>query len=164
MSREILRAILKDDREKFDILIIQNAGINEVTEQEKWNYLHRALMLPTMQPSVEMIQHLIDCGINVDAIDVYGNSPLHYACRLKNSKIIKVLLGANIEKNTVNKDGVSPLREALLTKPFDYESIKLLLESGADVYQKIDGGASVKEFAFIVLYEDKELLDLFGKY
>jgi len=161
MSREILRAVLKDNVEKFNSLLQQGNDVNEITEKEKWNYLHRALMSITMPPSFEIVQYLITCGININAIDAYGNTPLHYAVKLKNIELINVLLSANVEVNHVNKDGVSPLRETLLTKPFDHNSIKRLLESGADAEQKVSGGCTIKEFADIVASEDQILIDLF---
>lgn len=163
MSREILRAILKNDKNKLNTLINQGINIDEVTEKEKWNYLHRALMTITMVPAPEIINYLIQNGVDVNAIDIYGNTPLHYAARLKNSQIIEVLLSvANIEVNHINNDGVNPLREMLLSKPFDYDSIKLILEAGADKEQKVDGGISVKSFANTIANGDSTLINLFA--
>jgi ankyrin repeat protein len=164
MSREVLKAILKGNIDKVDAFINEGIGINDVTEKEKWNYLHRALISVAIPPPLEMIQHLISCGVDVNAVDVYGNTPLHYAARLKNTGIIKALLIANANVNHVNNDGVSPLREMLLTKPFDYESIKLLLESGADVSQKVKDGISIKHFAEAIANEDNVLMDLLRNY
>ncbi|QLE97116.1 ankyrin repeat domain-containing protein [Neptunomonas phycophila] len=163
MSREVLRAILKGDIEKFDGFIQQGIVVNEVTEKERWNYLHRALMSIAKPPVLEMVQHLIACGVDVNAIDVYGNNSLHYAMKLKDANIVRVLLDAKVDVNHVNDEGVSPLREALLTKPYDYSSIQLLLEHGADVEQKVEGGISVKEFSATVANEDATLMDLFNK-
>lgn len=164
MSLEVSRAIFDGDVEKFDTFVRQGLDVNEITEKESWNYLHRALISPAMPPTLEMIQHLIGYGIDVNAVDVYGNTPLHYAARLKNAQLIRALLNANAKVNHVNKDGVSPLREMLLVKPFDYDSISLLLESGADAGQKSGKGISVRDYAKIVAYEDTALIDLFNKY
>lgn len=162
MSREALRAILKGDIGKFDDYVQEGMDVNEKTEKEKWNYLHRALMSVAKPPKPEMVQHLIGLGVDVNAVDEYGNTPLHYAIRLKNAELIKILLDANAEINHVNEEGVSPLRQALLAKPFDYNSIKLLLDAGADIEQKTDTGITVKEFAETVA-NDPELVDLFKR-
>lgn len=162
MSREVLRAILKSDIEKFDSLIQQGLSVNELTEKEHWSYLHRALMSITKPPTLEMVKHLIACGLDVNAIDIYGNNALHYAVKLKNPSLVKVLLDAGADVNHVNKEGVSPLRETLLTKPVDHSSIQILLEHGADIEQKTEGGISVKEFAETVAGEDDTLITLFN--
>lgn len=163
MSREMFRAIVKNDKKKINTLINQGMNIKEVTEKEKWNYLHSALMTRTLVPEPEIINYLIHNGVDVNAIDIYGNTPLHYAARAKKPQIIEVLLSvANIEVNHINKDGVSPLREMLLSKPFDYDSIKLILEAGADKEQKLDGGKSVKSFANTIANGDGALINLFS--
>ena len=48
-------------------------------------------------------------GINVDAVDGAGLSPLHYACKKGYKDIVKLLLdkGANI--NAISNTSVSPL-------------------------------------------------------
>lgn len=163
MPREVLRAILKGNIEKFDDLIQQGIVVNEVTEKERWNYLHRALMSIAMPPTLQMVKHLISSGVDVNAIDIYGNNSLHYAMRLKDANIVRALLDANVDVNHLNEEGVSPLREALLTKPFDHTSIQLLLEHVADVEQKVEGGLTVKELVDIVAGEDTALIDLFNK-
>ena len=159
MSREALRAILKGDINKLDEFIQQGLDINETTEKEKWNYLHRALI--TRSAPKEMVKHLISCGVDVNAIDSFGNTPLYYAARLKNGEIIKLLLDSKANVNHVNKDGISPLRELFSKKPFDYNSVKLLLDAGADLDQKVEGGGSVKSLAETVAFEEVLYLRLF---
>ena len=111
-----------------------------------------------------MLRSLIERGNDVDAIDIYGNVPLHYAARLKNAELVRVLLDADADVNHVNREGVSPLRQALLKKPTDYESIQMLLESGADMQQQVEGGKTIREFVDIIAHSDPALVDLFNKY
>lgn len=56
-----------------------------------------------------MIKHLISVGVDIHAVDVYGNTPLHYAAQLRDAGIIKALLISKADINHVNKlkDGIS---------------------------------------------------------
>lgn len=162
MSIEILRAILKNDFAKLDLLLKSGGDIMEITENEKWNYLHRALGSMPISPSYEIIQELVKRGLDVNAIDYYGNTPLHYAARSKRTDLIELLFNAGAKINIVNMDGVSSLRQLLLSKPYDYKSIKFLIQMGADVNQKADGGLTIKEFVQVTANGDEELLRIFN--
>ena len=150
MSREVARAIFKNDVAKFDSLIENGVDINSITDQEGWNFLHRALLAVSNPPSLEMVKHLIDKGVDVNAIDCYGNTPLHYAARLKAPDLIKVLLDAGSHIDPVNFEGVTPLRETLLVKPFNLDAIDIFLSRGANMDHCSQGAATVKEYAEII--------------
>lgn len=165
MSREIARAIYKGDIDKFDFYIQSGVGVNTLTEVEKWNFLHRALMPISLTVSSDMVKHLIDCGVNVNAIDYYGNTPLHYAARLGDSKLLKLLLDNGAAVDAENLEGVTPLRELLLKKPVNLEAIDMLLSCGANMNHKAEGGKTVKEYAQIIAHGDNtRILDVFNKY
>ena len=87
---------------------------------------------------------------------------MHYAARLKRPDLIKALIVAGADVNVVNYEGVSPLRQLFLVKPFDYECAKLLLSNGADKNQKVDGGVSVKSYVASVASRDTEIIELFN--
>ena len=131
MCREIMRAIFEGDVRKFDNHISQGVDLNYITQNEQWNFLHRALISVSIPPMPEMIKHLIVKGIDVNAVDCYGNTPLHYAARIKNVEIIEMLLEAKAEINKKNKDRLTPLQLMLRKKPVDLSAINLLLLNGA---------------------------------
>jgi len=160
MSRELLRAILKNDINKIDQLRQNGADILDLTDKEGWNYLHRSLLVMNMVPDAATVCYLIDNGVDFQQVDVYGNIPLHYAVRAKKPELVKVLIENGSGVNTVNKDGVSPLREALLTKPIDYETVQILVNAGADINQSSDGGMSVVQFAKTTAQNDGKLMDI----
>jgi hypothetical protein len=71
--------------------------------------------------------------------------------------------GASID--LANNDGVTPLRQTLLSKPFSLDATELLLARGADPEAKMKNGKTVREFAHLVSYgADKAIGDLFEKY
>lgn len=159
-------AIFDGDIDKFDLLVQeQNLDINTTSAKEKWNFLHLALESVVEAPIPAMIEHLIKRGVEVNARDCYGYTPLHYAARSKNSEAIKLLLDAGSEIDPVDNDGLTPLRHTLLKKPTDLKSIELLLARGADVNQKPDGGCTVMEYAETISHgDDAVILELFEKH
>lgn len=161
MSREALRAILKGDKNKFDNLVKLGLAPSDLTEKEQWTYLHRALITITKPAPLDMIKHLVAYGIDVDAVDSYGNTALHYAVRLNNLSTVEYLVEQNANVNHVNIDGVSPLRQALLTRPFNHDILQLLIKNGADTSQKTDGGITISEFANTVARNETSILELF---
>jgi len=55
-----------------------------------------------------VIEYLLECGADVNAEDVEGDTPLHDACRLGHVASAKLLLKAGAFKDTKNKMGESP--------------------------------------------------------
>jgi len=69
------------------------------------NLMYETLLMTTVKYNlIEMSQFLIECGVNINWSDIYGNTALNNACRNKNIEIIKLLLknGAIITQNTMS--------------------------------------------------------------
>lgn len=165
MNEDIMRAIFKGDIEKFDTLLEQGIDASVVTENEHWNLLHRSLVSVSLTPKPEIISKLINSGVDVNTRDCYGNTPLHYAARLKNLELMEILLNAGAEIDPVNKDGLTPLRLMLLTKPANLKAIELLLSRGANMDQSVEGGITVREYAKIISHGDNRgIIELFDQY
>ena len=163
-SEDVIEAIYEGDIIKFDSFINRGLDINTITEGDKWNFLHRALV-STNHPIVpKMIKHLVDLGVDVNATDKYLNTPLHYASRIKSQdgvEAIEILLDANAEIDPVNQDGITPLRMSLISKPFNREIISLLLSRGANPNHATKG-CSVKQLAEMVSHGDNaDIIKLF---
>lgn len=169
MSREIMRAVFQGDIAKFDSFLAKGLDVHTVTERENWNFLHSALVSVSLKPDLAMIQHLIDLGINVNGVDSFKNTPIHYAVRTKHTDIhislIEMLLDAGAEINHENVDGVTPLRHMILSKPYDTGAFELLLSRGADLNHRVDDGLSVREFVERIGHgEDACLFDIVKRY
>ena len=112
-----------------------------------------------------MIKHLIEFGVDVNARDYYGNTPLHYAARLKKSELIEMLLNAGAEIDPVNKDGLTPLRLMLLTKRHNLEAIEVFLSHGVDINRSVRGGFTLKEYVRTISRpENHAIVEIFNKY
>ena len=113
--------------------------IHRISESEEWSYLHQACR--SIDPPSETIEFLIGEGLDVNAIDWYGHTPLMWAIRYQNVPAIRVLLAHGAAELIEHKDrkGITPLFLAL-KKPYSYEMIKLLLDAGANPDIKPTGG------------------------
>jgi ankyrin repeat protein len=135
------------------------------TEKEQWNLLHMALLPPKDRTPIAVIEYLLRQGVEVNAKDCYGNTPLIYAARAKYIEAMRLLLDHGASIDLANNDGVTPLRQTLLSKPFSLDATELLLARGANPEAKMKNGKTVREFAHLVSYgADKAIGDLFEKY
>lgn len=76
------------------------------------------------------LKELLEMGLDPNAIDEYGNTPLGVATRNPNTEeMVKLLLEAGANPNSANEKGRTPLHN--LYRP-SKETVKLLLGAGAD--------------------------------
>jgi ankyrin repeat protein len=162
---EIVDAILDGDIEKLNALISDSCQIFQgITDADCWNLLHLALVDPTVRTPPAMIQYLIGKGVSVNAVDLHGYTPLHFAARQKYTDAIKLLLDAGAAIDPINEDGITPLRQTLLSKPYSIEATELLLSRGADP-EKGKTGQTVRDYVKVIAHGlDRVLLDLFDRY
>lgn len=166
MISDVSKAILTGDCNAFDALVKGGLDVNQRTESDRWNFLHKALVSVVLPPNPEMIRHLIDVGVDVNARDSKMWTPLHFAVRTKNSLVVKMLLDAGAEVDAVNDEGISPLHQCLLEQPCNIEVAQMLLAAGADP-DNDRGGGTVRNYADATFDPDsdaiRELLDKYTK-
>ena len=155
----IYEAIFDGDCQKLCTLV-DKIGADFQLANDKWNLLHMALISLMETPEPRVVQHLVDLGVDINGRDCYLNTPLHYASRNKNVEIMKILLDAGSEVDPVNQDMITPLRMTL-SKPYNYDAIKLLLEKGANANHECKG-CTIKTLAGTLSHgEQKDLITLF---
>jgi uncharacterized protein len=165
LSREIMRAIFAGDIERFDALRRQGFDVHGVSVPDQWNLLHRALVPVSVPPSGRMIGHLIGLGVGVNEADRYGNTPLHYAARLKDPALLEMLLNAGARIDTLNNDELTPLRLMLTSKPIRLDAVEVLLTHGANVDHRVEGGVSALDYARATAHgDDRKLVDLLERH
>lgn len=123
-----------------------------ITESEQWNYLHRANLI---NPSpVETIKFYLDKGVEVNAQDVYGMTPLHYAMRAKNGDAAMALLEAGADPNIPNIDNTIPLA-MIGGMPERLDVLEKMLQCGANVHYK-SGNSGLEILELIKTYFSEE--------
>lgn len=163
--RVVQKAILKGDLKAIDDLLANEIDVSYRTEVEDWNLLHLALQSLVTKPKLEVVQHLIDRNVDVNAKDGIGCTPLHYAVRARHLESARVLLESGSEVNVTNLDGYSPLRWADHGRSKNLEMIELLLQHGADPDLSTDRLISTREYATAISSPfNQQTLELLERY
>ena len=113
-----------------------DAGAN-VNKREGLNYmtpLHLAI-----QGALSAVPVLLRHGADVNARDVSGNLPLHFAARRDLGDLIRLILDRGSEINTKNSSGSTPLDIALVN--YSTNACKVLIKAGAISSKGSDIGA-----------------------
>lgn len=110
--------------------------------------------------NVDLVQKILDIGIDVNISNEHTKSPLHIAASKGQTEVVKLLIekGASIDK-TESKFGSTPLALAAL---FNYtETVKVLLEHKAD--PNICNRHGMGPLYHAALNGNKEMLELLVK-
>ncbi len=123
---QILEAHRKGNIKFLEEVYSSKVDIYQVNS-DKWNWLHYA----TQQEDcpLEIYKYYIDKGVDVNAQDDWGNTPLYYAVtRVKKYDVIKIMLENGANPDIKNEDEESAFDKTFL----DIKLTKLMLEYKAD--------------------------------
>ena len=90
----------------------------------------------------DMVEFLVDNGIEVNIKDKDGNTPLIKACYGNNSAIVRKLLKAGAEVNVKNDKGETPIT-IVANKHGLSLVLPLLVEAGADINERNKYGKNI---------------------
>ena len=130
----------------------------EVSKEDKCNWLHQLLTgFSSELPPKKTIEFFIKKGVPVNAQDIYGMTPLHYAMRAKNGDAAIALLEAGADPNIPNQDNLRPL-SMIGYIPNRLDILKMMLDKGANVDNIINENETILES-----YDPKKYPFLDGK-
>ena len=113
-----------------DIFFISKKLDIHYVSADKWNWLHQCNLICAVPLSV--VEFYIKHGVEINAQDMYGMTPLHYALRSKNIDAAIALLKAGANPNLPNERGITPL-SYINGFPERLDLLQLMLDNGGDV-------------------------------
>ena len=133
-SEALFNVIEKGDVETVRLLVEAGADVNAAEGFGGNTPLHEAVE----NGNAEIVQILVDAGADIEAEGFMGRTPLGLAAEEGATEILQILLGQGADNGTPEgEDKQSPAigSEALFTaiKKGDVETVRLLVEAGADV-------------------------------
>jgi len=131
-SNKILDLILDDEINDLSLALDQMADVNVVTSGYKRNLLHMATIPIRENATKDAIRVLANAGVNVNAKDSIGCTPLHYAARKNDPVGVEALLEYGADPNSLDDQGLTPLQHSVQNTPFRLGVVTLLIAGGAD--------------------------------
>jgi ankyrin repeat protein len=109
---------------------------------------------------ISIVSLLIAAGANTAAVDKKGRTPLHVALtvdRDHTASVVKALITAKSDVNAIDNDGVSVVEQCLRLGIYHSDSLRMLIDAGANVLRPLANGGSICPFV-TRLYDGHRLL------
>ncbi|EEP79601.1 conserved hypothetical protein [Uncinocarpus reesii 1704] len=114
---------------------------------------------PTTHPEEHtiIIDMLLEKGADVNCLNDFGSTPLHFACDFPLPEVAKILLERGANTSIKNKQGRTPLNQEYALK--SYEIVEMLIQAGADLEILDNNGYSpLIKAAYLGSWETVKLL------
>jgi uncharacterized protein len=134
-------AAIRDDLETVDLLIRAGANVNAATD-----YGVTPLSLACTNGNVPLVEKLLSAGANPNAAEWTGETPLMICARTGAVQAVKSLISRGANPNVrENLQGQTALMRATAMKQPDV--VRALIQAGADVHARSNGGFTALLFA-----------------
>ena len=141
-------AAMKGNRASAELLLRSGSEVN-ARDDQGLPPLKLALVMAPDRPAGEeaaMIKLLLEAGADIRWKSPNGDSIFLTAARYARAETLGLLLDAGAEVNETLADGLSPLMEAARSNP-DPQAVRLLLDRGADPFQRDSRGDDALRYA-----------------
>jgi ankyrin repeat protein len=135
-------AVSQNHVQLIKLLVANGADVNIVSKNSGDTLLHTAC---GGEGDVEVVCLLISLGMNVNARNLSGETPLYLASQASSDDVVFILLEFGADPNIADKEGKTPLHQA-----FFINVLNILLKRGANPNIRDTNGAT----ALHVLSED----------
>ena len=124
--------------------ILRNDKMLYVADDELKSTLHHAVAR-NGNNRLDIIELLLNSGVNVNVKDKFGGTPLHYACDKNDLEVVKKIVESGANINSKNNEWETPLYVASVSGLRDenrdvYKLLEFLLDKNANVRaETLDG-------------------------
>ncbi|TMW65628.1 hypothetical protein Poli38472_008270 [Pythium oligandrum] len=101
----------------IDVLIESNGGLD--LNARNWHLGMSALALAAREGRRDVVEALLDYGVQPDMPNLRGDTPLHFAAAIGSKEICELLIQRGCAVDVRNRDGLTPL-VAAVTRGFDF--------------------------------------------
>ena len=98
------------------------------------------------QGNIEAVKQYLADGVDVNAKDDWGKTPLHSTAEMRRKEIAELLIANGADVNAKDSWGITPLQYA--TANDQKETVELLIAEGADVNAKDQKGKTPLDTAY----------------
>ena len=131
-EKDLLEAVNVGNIREIQQLLDQ--GISPNAEVDGWTALEKA----SVRNQYNVIEILIEAGVDPNREDEYGLSPLHMSCKDGHVNSADALMKYGARHDKTDKSGYTPLHHA--AKSGQIEIVNILLKKGADPRRVCDQG------------------------
>ena len=158
LRTQLVHAICNKSVSEVKSLLNCLTNVEMLFEEFSVHYDIPLLRLAVETQCIDMVKLLLEYGIDVNAIDVYGRTALFDAARTNNMDCVKLLIDYGVNVNHVDDCGLTAAHKAI-----DHESteiLKYLLSHGLQIEQQPRGRAyNLFIHAVENIIEDPRLID-----
>ena len=127
-----MAALIKDDTQALEVFkYLKSKGLNPGLKDK----LEQTCLYYTCREGKNLCSRYLveECGLNVNEIDIYGQTPIYYCVRDNKIETVKLMIDLGTNINIEDKYGQTCLFYAIREGHFDI--VELLIQKGANVNQ-----------------------------